>query len=147
MSRKIITYSVSDEKSRDFGKSFELTEMSAYQCERWCLKAIRGIIKAGFNVPDEFQDFPAQALIAMGISSFLAIDEFTQSELMIQMLDTVKIKSSKDSTFSPRPLLSNGDDIDEVSTLVNLRKEFFKLNLNFLGVVGSQIIQELQEVQ
>jgi len=149
MTRKTILYEVSEQSSRDFGKKYELTEMSAFQCERWCLKAIRGIVKAGFNIPDEFNDFPAQALVAMGVTAFLAIDELTQSELMSEILLTVKITSTKDSAFQPRKLLlsDSSEDISEVSTLIELRKEFFKLNLNFLGVVGNQIIQELQAVR
>jgi len=124
MARKVETIYIEDE-GRDKGKCFVITEMSAYQAERWALRAISALIKAGFEIPDETAGMAGIA--AAGFEAFGKIDFDLAEPLLNEMFDCVKIKPSEKAPS--RNLLE--DEIEEVKTLLTLRMAVFKLHVNF----------------
>ena len=54
------------ETNRDFGKVYMLTEMSAYDAERWGADAFQGLVKAGVEVPDDLSGAGIVAIATMG---------------------------------------------------------------------------------
>ena len=53
MARRQVAVTISDPKSRDNGKTFRVTEMSADRAERWAIRCLLALANAGAKVPDE----------------------------------------------------------------------------------------------
>lgn len=142
--RKIVDYIVSDSESRDFNKHYVITEMPAYQAEKWCYKAINGMIKSGIYVPEEINvlELPAQVLAFFGVTHFLKIDFEHLNPLLDEMMACVKIRANKDNPLLDRAINNEMNDVEEVSTLINLRLEVFKLHMGFLKAVVAPLLSK-----
>ncbi len=128
--RKEIDITITSE-GRDKGKVFHIKEKSAVEAERWALRVLRGIAKSGADLPmldpESLQNGGMQMLFMIGLQAAISL-EFEESEiLMDEMLQCVSVKPSPNIE---RPLLPE-DDIEEVSTLIWLRKEVLDLHMGF----------------
>jgi hypothetical protein len=124
MARKVQSIII-DDKGRDYGKEFVITEMSSYAAERWALKALSALIKAGFEIPDETAGMAGIA--TAGFEAIGKLDFEIAEPLLDEMFDCIKIKPSEKAP--PRNLID--DDIEEIKTRIKLRMEVFKLHLGF----------------
>ncbi|TAL90903.1 MAG: hypothetical protein EPN62_00775 [Candidimonas sp.] len=129
--RKVATVTI-DAEGRDKGKVFVLTEMGAYQSEEWAGKAIFAMMNAGVEIPDNIADAGLAGLSAIGIKALTKVSFEAAKPLMDEMLGCVQIQPSPNVT---RALIS--DDIEEVATLIRLRKEVLSLHLDFFTVAGA----------
>lgn len=125
MPRKQATVNI-DTQGRDFGKVFIITELSAMEAETWAGRALFAMINAGVQVPDSIAGSGLAGVAALGLSSLSKVSFEAAKPLLDEMLTCVQIKPSANVT---RALI--GDDIEEVSTLLTLRKEVFNLHLSF----------------
>lgn len=128
MARKVLTYTVTDE-GRDRGKAFVLTEMPAAKAERWAMRALQGLIKAGVEMPDEASAAGVQGLAIFGFRAFGAMDFDVAEPLLDEMMTCVTCLPDPTRPQVVRNLIE--DDIEEVVTRVKLRLEIFKLHVNF----------------
>jgi hypothetical protein len=124
MARKVQSVII-DDKGRDYGKEFIITEMSSYSAERWALKALSALIKAGFEIPDETAGMAGIA--TAGFEAIGKLDFEIAEPLLDEMFDCIKIKPSEKAPA--RNLID--DDIEEIKTRIKLRMEVFKLHLGF----------------
>lgn len=131
MARKVLTKKI-DKPGRDFGKVFVITEMSAWDAEQWATEAIFAMMNAGVEIPEEIAEAGLAGLAALGISALTKVAYSQVKPLLDRMMSCVQIQLA-----IIRPLIE--DDIEEVSTLLELRKEVFNLHLSFF-TEGDQLI-------
>ena len=123
--RKTVTVTI-DDAGRDKGKVFVLTEMSAYQSENWAARAIFAMMNAGVDIPDNIAEAGLAGVAALGIKSLTHVSFESAKPLLDEMLACVQ--------FQPSPKVTRAlveDDIEEVATLLRLRKEVLALHLDF----------------
>ena len=122
--------------NRDHGKQFIITEMNALPTEKWALRALLAFGKSGAKLPKGFENGATVALSntaeTLGeeiLESLLKLDYDTIEPLLAELLTCVQIKMPKMTV--PRPLLINGTDIEEVSTLLRLRMAVLNIHRVF----------------
>lgn len=126
--RRTSIVTIADE-SRDNGKAFLLTEMSASQAERWAMRALMALAKSGVEVPDDVRSMGMSAVAALGFQALAGIN-FTDAEpLLEEMFTCVQIVPDPKRPEVRRAMVE--DDIEEVMTRLKLRKEVFALHADF----------------
>lgn len=125
MSRKVATVTI-DSQGRDFGKVFVITELDVYASEEWAGRALFAMINAGAEIPDNIASAGMAGLASLGIKALTKVPFDAAKPLLDEMLTCVQIQPSPKVTRS----LVDGD-IEEVKTLLTLRKEVFNLHLSF----------------
>jgi hypothetical protein len=128
MARKI-EHLIIDKQGRDFGKTFVITEMSAFASERWATKAFFALANAGIDLPTGLTA-GMEGMAAIGLEALGRIKYDDAEPLLAEMLDCVQIKPSEKAPA--REILTGEDgDIEEITTLLTLRMAIFKLHVNF----------------
>ena len=126
--RKVKAVTITAE-GRDKGKVFVLTELPAFDGEDWALRALRLAQRSGVDIPGGVQGGMA-GIAAVGILTVLSgstdIEELRP--LLRDMMKDVKIVTDKKTQFT-RALVA--DDIEEIGTLLTIRKEWLNLHLDF----------------
>jgi len=134
MARKTLDFEIKQEEgkevNRDAGKRFRLTEMSAMKAEDWAKRAFGGMARTGIDIPMEVESMGLAGVAALGLRAFAAMDTNEMRPLMDEMITCAKIIPS-DTRIQPRAITE--DDIEEISTLVTLRKEIFELHTGFFA--------------
>lgn len=130
MARNTIDYTVST-PGRDLGKVFVITEMSSAQGEEWALKALLAL---GSSVPPEALQLGMAAMSKIGLEGLLSVKFEVLKPLLDEMMSCVKIRPS---AHIVRELIE--EDIEEIMTRVNLRKEVWAINTGFLRAVAPSI--------
>ena len=131
MSRKtaIITIPTAD-GNRDSGKLFLLTEMYAMPAEKWAQRAFFALTNSGFDVPPDLAQSGMAGVALIGLQSLSKVRYEDAEPLLEEMMSCVKIIRNPNNLDLASPL-SFETDIEEVSTLMLLRMEVFKLHVNF----------------
>lgn len=129
MARKTLDYEIKED-NRDAGKRFRLTEMSAMRVEDWATRAFSGMARTGVQIPMELQEMGLAGIASLGLRAFAAMDSAEMRPLMQEMMACAKIIPSNPKV-QPREITE--DDIEEISTLVTLRKEIFELHSGFFA--------------
>lgn len=138
MARRTAPVTINDPKSRDNGKTFRITELSAFDAEWWGMRALLALANAGARLPDgalESGMAGVQAtlpgLIIQGIRSLAGLRAEDARPLLDEMLGCVDFKSpgAHDVYISLRG--AGMTQIEEVSTLLKLRAEALQLHLGF----------------
>jgi hypothetical protein len=125
VARKTATITIG-EQGRDFGKVFVITEMSAFQAEEWAGRALFAMLNAGVEIPENIANAGLAGVASMGIASLTKVPYDAAKPLLDEMLECIQVKPSPNVT---RALID--DDIEEVQTLLTLRKEVLNLHLSF----------------
>jgi len=134
--RKTIDIKITD-AGRDKGKVFRLTEMPPRRSEAWACRALLALGKNGMYVSDELLADAANsgmaglhALVARsGLAALMRADFSDIEPLMDEMLTCVETVEKA----ATRPLTE--DDVEEIATLLHLRKEVLKLHWDFSTAV------------
>lgn len=124
-----------DAEGRDKGKTFVIKEMSASSAEWWAIRAIKGVIAAGVNVPDHLQGAGMAAVAVMGLRAFAEMHPRDLKELMDEMFDCIFIQRDNNPNLVQRPL---EEDIEEIATRLKLREEWLELHTGFSLAAVSQ---------
>jgi len=128
MARRIKDVTI-DKEGRDIGKVFRIRELPASQAERWALRAFLGIAKAGIEIPDDVAAMGMAGIALMGIRALSGID-FNEAEiLMAEMMSCVVFVPDASRPQVTRPLVE--DDIEEIATRLQLRKEILSIHVDF----------------
>lgn len=140
-------------EGRDRGKHFLLTEMDAMRSEKWAMRALLAMGRSGIDVPDDILTSGAIGILGAGLSSIAKLPFEEAEPLLNEMLSCITFipDPSKRDVMNPerpisRPLILDeamGDaDIQEVATLVQLRKEVAELHLGFSLTAGLSMLAE-----
>lgn len=130
MSRKQATVTIMAQ-GRDFGKVFLITEMSAAASEEWAGRALFAMLNAGVEIPDNIAGAGLAGIASLGVAALTRLSFDAAKPLLDEMFTCVQIQPSPNVT---RSLIS--DDIEEVSTRLQLRKEVFNLHVGFFTGAG-----------
>jgi hypothetical protein len=137
MSRKRHIVQIEAE-GRDKGKHFLVTEMSAWDAEKWATKALLALGRSGVDIPDDAIDAGMAGVMAAGLSGFARLPYDDAAPLLDEMMACVAFvpDPSRLDSVTGRPIaraLLKGEDgdIEEVATLVRLRSEVAELHLGF----------------
>lgn len=127
MARRTKVYTVKDEKSRDNGKSFVLTEMSDEAAEWWAFRVLQIVLGADgeINFDAPFEEL-ARQFAKLGLTQLSKADPKIVKPLLDEMMACVSMQLPGGSV---RALLPG--DIEEVKTRVLLRKELLSLYFDF----------------
>lgn len=113
-------------ENRDHGKRFIITEMSAYQAERWAARLTLAMMKSGLDVPEGASNWGA--ILAYGVMKGIGSLAWSDAEpLLNEMFSCIRIKEE----LIPEGRVPTEDDIEEVQTRLRLRQEVFELHAGF----------------
>lgn len=132
--RKTLTFVVEDE-GRDFGKTFQITEMSAAEAEDWALQAFFALMNAGIEIPDEVSEMGFAGIAAIGLKALGKVPYFMAEPLLAKMMECVKIIPDAKQPNVVRALIDS--DIEEAVTRLRLKKAVFSLHTDFLRVAAA----------
>lgn len=130
--------------NRDQGKRFRITEISACAQERWATRAVMALLNSGLELPkgisaEDLQGSSGLAKILGICVKALSNVKYEYAEpLYAELLKCVEYLGIQGDTVS-RPLTEETADevIEEVTTLLLLRKEVLKLHFDFLSDGGN----------
>jgi hypothetical protein len=120
---------------RDAGKMFHITELSASEAEAWATRALFVMMNCGVEVPDDLLSAGLAGIAAIGIKSLSRVPYEMAKPLFDEMMECIAIVPDP-----KQPLVKRGyggvgpmieDDIEEVSTRLQLRKAVLELHLDF----------------
>lgn len=121
-----------DEPGRDEGKSYFLTEMPVLRAEKWAARALIAIGKGDKSMNG------IAGILSMGIegmlSSLMNISWEDAEPLLDEMLSCVQLEQN---IGVYRPINYEAGDIEEVATLVRLRREILGLHYRFFEPAGN----------
>ncbi|SDR17714.1 hypothetical protein [Paraburkholderia tuberum] len=127
--RKTLTYTVPADGSRDAGKMFKLTEMSADSAEKWAIRALLALGRSGVDLPAGIEREGMAAMARIGLEALMRVDFHDAEPLLDEMMGCVQICPNANDPGVVRSLVA--DDIEEVATRVKLRREVFRLHTGF----------------
>jgi hypothetical protein len=140
--RKTAMYRVTDE-GRDKGKTFLITEMPAEQGEAWAGRVLLGVISSGTQLPEGRERLGMAALAEMGLRGLMGIRWEALQPLLVEMFSTIQfVADPKLPSASTRELIDG--DIEEITTRVKLRVEWWKLHMGFLQAVAPSLFEKVK---
>lgn len=126
-------------KGRDAGKAFHIREMSAMDAEDWAMRALLALAKSDIELPDDFMSLGLNGIAIVGVKALGKMDPLSAKPLLAEMLACVEFQPNPAQPAIRRPLAP--DDIEEVATLLWLRREVVNLHVDFFtsGAVQRQV--------
>jgi hypothetical protein len=126
--------------NRDKGKVYILHEMSSAQGEKWGLRAMLALGKSKLEIPPELMSQGLAGIAALGIRAFGSMEFEDAEPLMDEMMACFEIRPDPINHPSVQRRLMAEEDIEEVSTRVQLRAEWWALHTGFsIDVVLSRL--------
>lgn len=111
--------------SRDVGKTFLITEMSAMAADSWAIRALGAMMRSGVGIPAEIVQSGLQGFALYGIKALLAAPFEESAPLLAEVMDCVQIVEQ----LITRRLLDS--DIEEIATITRLRDEVIEVHTGF----------------
>lgn len=123
---------------RDKGKQFIITELPADQAERWAIRLLLALTRAGAMLPDGALDAGMAGLartvgasMVVGLRAIAGLRFEDAEPLLAVMMGCVQYKPPT-AGIPPQPIFDGeGSQIEEVTTRLRLRMEVLQLHLNF----------------
>jgi hypothetical protein len=131
--KRKITFTVSDE-GRDNGKCFVIEELPASRAEKWAIRAMLALGRAGVEVSESDLAGGMESLARLGYSLLSKISFEEAEPLLDEMWNCVQIQPDPRNPDVVRMLIE--DDIFEPMTRMRLRVEVLKLHMGFLRAAG-----------
>ena len=128
MARKTATVTIAED-GRDSGKTFFLREMPATQAEKWAIKALIALSKSGVDVPEDIAESGMAGIALIGLKALSGINFSDAEPLLDEMFQCIQLIPDPNRPQVMRGLID--DDIEEVRTRLQLRKEVLMLHINF----------------
>jgi hypothetical protein len=120
-------------EGRDKGKLFIIKEMASQRGEDWATRLLLALAANGVQVPDNFFEMGMAGVAAMGIRAIGGVPWAAAKPLLDEMMSCVRIQPGSDERIR-RALIdtgSDGDDIEEITTRVQLREAWITLHTGF----------------
>lgn len=144
--RKTATITITDD-GRDKGKVFVLRELPASQAEKWAARAFLALSRSGVDIPENIANSGLAGIAVLGLKMLGGMTFADAEPLMDEMFRCIQIMPDPSRPEVIRPLIdrgSDGDDIEEISTRVRLRREVFQLHVDFSAAdVRSSLTSEM----
>lgn len=124
-----------ESKGRDCGKVFLITEFDAWSAEEWATEALFAMMNAGVEIPEGIEQAGLAGVAALGLAALTKVRYDKAKPLIEKMMSCVEI--------IPSPKVKReiiADDIEEVGTLLLLKKEVLLLHLDFFTDGGASIL-------
>jgi len=140
MARREEFYTVSD-NNRDFNKTFVITEMSAFDAESFAIKLGLLLLSNNPELPSDLtqkiqnNDLSMQDIAHYGFRLLQGLNYDAIKPVLDDLMKCVQIIVDKKSGI--RRALVN-EDIEEVKTIITLRKMVIGLHVNFLDTADTQ---------
>ena len=133
MARKEVKVTITAE-GRDKGKVFIIREMSSSALEDWAARILLAMTQTGAKLADDIAQRGVAGIASMGIGAVmggLSID--VARPLLKEMMDCVFIMPDPSNPGLVRPIVDtgNGDDIEDLSTRLKLRGDWYQLHTGF----------------
>lgn len=141
MARKEMTIVI--EKGRDKDKVFFITEFSAARAEDWAIRAFMGMARSGAEIPADVKDAGVIGVMLMGMKALGSMAYIDAKPLLDEMLECIQIIPDARVKAVKRSLIE--EDIEEVTTLLQLRKGVFELHSNFSEFVARYRLEQAKE--
>lgn len=119
--------------NRDKGKRFLITEAAALKVEKWATRAMLALARSGHDIP-HVKGAGVAALVVSGLEALQRLDFADAEPLLDEMMECVQIVPDPKHPETARPLVergSEGDDIEEIDTRIEIRKRIFNLHTGF----------------
>lgn len=130
---------VIQDEGRDKGKAFLLTEMAASKAEKWAMRALLAVARSGVEIPVELVNGGMQALAIIGIRALTSLSFADAEPLLDEAMECVQfIPDHRNQPGVYRKLIE--DDIEEVTTRIQLKREVIDLHLGF-SITGNPSTQ------
>lgn len=151
MARKSISVTISD-RNRDYGKVFTVTEMPAFQAEKWALRALLALGRSGADIPENIAAAGWMGIVALGVRAFLALSFADAEPLLDEAFDSC-VSHTPDPT-KPMVMVGaggvgkiTGSHIEEILTLRRLRDEVLQLHTGFsiAGILSMLMVPAVAE--
>lgn len=133
MARKTETVIITAE-GRDKGKQFLLTEMPAMKAERWAYRALLALAHSGVDLPTDAATGGMAGFATAGLQALEKLEFEEARPLLDEMWTCVQVIPDPKNSMVIRPLMAReqeGDDIEEVTTIMHLRDRIFRLHTDF----------------
>lgn len=130
MARRTEQITITDENSRDHGKTYLITEMPAEQAEWWAFRALQALLTENPDIGD-VGGAPLAELAQKGLKAVGKMPPEKSKPLLDEMMSCVSVVLPDGKT---RGRL-NGD-IEELSTFFQLRKAIVTLHTSFFTLGG-----------
>lgn len=130
MARKKKTITITA-AGRDKGKSFLITELSAADSEEWGGRALFALMNAGIEIPDNIAQAGLAGLASIGLKALQSLSFEQAKPLFDKMMECVQVDLGRAGSRN-----LTDDDIEEVTTRLQLRREIVALHLDFLPAAG-----------
>lgn len=124
MARRTKVVVINDEKGRDHGKQFMVTEMDAEAAEWWAVRALKGLLGSDADVD---LNAPLAQLAKFAFAALAKIPNDELKPLMDEMKPCIKVLLPDNKTT--RDLLVG--DVEEIFTWWQLRKAVFEVVTGF----------------
>lgn len=125
MTRRTDIVTITD-TNRDQGRTYIVTEMDAFQAEDLAMRVLLALAGAGIDVPDA-----ATGMAGLAVAGMAAIQKLPYAQAK-EIMNEIRpfMQYQHKPNHPPMPLTA--DNVEEVSTLIQLRKSFVLLHLGFL---------------
>jgi len=138
--RKTTTLRI-EKENRDQGKTFIVTEMSAFNGYDWASRVFFALLNAGVDVPDDMMQSGVAGIAALSGTDFARfvfrmlakVPHYTAKPILDDLLKCAQIQMPAIT----RDLMD--DDIEEISTILDIQKTAFNLHFDFFGAGGQSI--------
>lgn len=128
---KVVTITA---KGRDTNKQFHLTEMDAERAEEWGMRALLALARGGVELPEGIERMGLAGIAVVGVKALGQLDYDVAKPLLQQMMDCVQIIPDPSKPQVRRTLVP--DDIEDVKTRLELRREVIDLHIDFFTDAG-----------
>lgn len=125
-----------EREGRDKGKTFRITEKSAWDQEWFATRVFLGMAGAGIDVPDEVTEAGMAGLASFGFRAIGSLSPEVAKPLLDEMMECVAFVPDPAKSDQTRKLMD--EDIEEVSTLLQLKKAIWDLHTGFFSGADSQ---------
>ena len=129
---------------RDKGKAFLISEMPAFQAEKWAMRAFLALKGSESQIPLEVKNLGMVGVAIIGINVFLraSVNFEELSPLLDEMFTCVKALPNQQDLNSARPVIEG--EILDVPTLGWLRSQVLELHTGFS--ISESIAQLISEI-
>lgn len=131
--RRTSMYRVED-KGRDQGKLFLITEMSARQAENWAMRALLALMNGQVEVPEDVASLGMAKLAEIGLKKLGSLSFEVAEPLLAELMTCIQIIPDPSKTHVVRPLIES--DVEEIATRIKLKWEVLNLHVDFSQAVA-----------
>lgn len=118
-------------EGRDRGKVFQITEADAWTADRWAMRAMFMLSRAGMEIPAEILQMGVTGFIMVAREALRFVDYAQFEPLADELMTCVRIVPTPTQPHVVRDILRGSDDVEELATIRLLRGEVLKLHANF----------------